>query len=95
MMFLQLVAEVACARLSISADKRNKRASSQIANGREKGGNREGESLKAFFQIPQISAYFLKNRFSSQNVKFQNVKRCGAGRYRVSHARHVCAREAN
>lgn len=90
MMFLQLVAEVACARLSISADKRNKRASSQIANGRKKGGNREGESLKAFFQIPQISAYFLKNRFSCQNVK-----RCGAGGYRVSHARHVCAREAN
>ena len=36
-------------------------------------------SLKAFFQIPQISVYFLKNRFSCQNVKCQNVKRCGAG----------------
>ena len=43
-MFLQLVAEVACARLSISADKRNKRASSQIANGRKTAGIEKGRA---------------------------------------------------
>ena len=43
-MFLQLVAEVACARLSISADKGNKPASSQIANGRKTAGIKKGRA---------------------------------------------------
>ena len=93
-MFLQLVAEVACARLSISADKGNKPASSQIANGRKTAGIKKGRAWKHFFKYVKYQPTFWKNRFSCQNVKFQNVRRWDAGGYRVSHARHVCARQA-
>ena len=70
-MFLQLVAEVACARLSISADKRNKRASSQIANGRKTAGIEKGRAWKHFFKYVKYQPTFWK---TVSRVKMSNFK---------------------
>ena len=84
-MFLQLVAEVACARLSISADKRNKRASSQIANERKTAGIEKGRAWKHFFKYVKYPPTFWKTVSRVKMSKRQKVQ-CR----RVSHARHVC-----
>ena len=70
-MFLQLVAEVACARLSISADKRNKPASSQIANGRKTAGIEKGRAWKHFFKYVKYQPTFWK---TVSRVKMSNFK---------------------
>ena len=57
---------VACARLSVSVDKRTNHTSNEITNERKTAGRQTGKPFsKQLFK----SAHFLKNRFSCQNVK--------------------------
>ena len=67
--------ELACARLSASADKRKKRAGSETANERKTAERDKGRAFK-HLQLLQ-SAHLLKNRFWCQNFKCINVERCG------------------
>lgn len=70
--FLQFLGELACSRLLLSVDEREKRVSSEKASGRKKLGRAKRESLWASWQTSQsinYSAHFQKNRFSCQNAR--------------------------
>ena len=77
---------IASAKLSLSADERKKQASSEIANNEKTAGRETGRASKHLFKYlnPPTSP-----RFSCQNVKFQNVKRCAVYKEGFS-ARYVC-----